>query len=62
MVISSESKHFQIKGYKGTFSVVQETEIKGVPCYLVEHDEGPEVCDDLIVDAQGRVVTDEVWF
>lgn len=58
--IALDSRGIEIKGYRGKWHMVCQTELMGRVCFVVEH-EDPDLHDDLMIDELGRVVTEDVW-
>lgn len=58
-VINSKSKGIKIKGFRGTWSVIETGTCNGNPAFLLEHDKYDTPA--ILVTADSQVLADEVY-
>ena len=56
-----KKENIKIKGYRGTWSVIDETIYKGKKVFLLEHEYYGDMTQSLIVDEKLNIILDDVW-
>ena len=60
-LIHGDSDHIAVEGHIGTWYAVDETEIGGEKFFLLEHEEHGDMAACVAVNAQGKLVAEELW-
>ena len=61
MKINANSDNIYVKDYKGTWYVIDEMETGGEMLYLLEHEEFGDEVPCVIVNANGKLILENVW-
>ena len=56
-----KKENIKIKGYRGTWSVIDETIYMHKKVFLLEHEYYGDMTQSLIVDEKLNVILDDVW-
>ena len=60
-LIHGDSDHIAVEGHIGTWYAVDETEVGGEKFFLLEHEEHGDMAACVAVNAQGKLVAEELW-
>lgn len=59
--LDSQKDNIEVEGKRGTWYVIDETEINGRRLFLLEHEEYGDEAACVIVDEDGKLIMDEIW-